>query len=489
MFDPDDSGDDALDSDGVRWCPPAQVATWGIWYDGPSPLNGTPEETLLWALSEPPSSKTLMALELIQPQLTQPHERVLAAVAWERQTSAATARMHAAVSTATTPEPGGLPEELLGAEVGLAMRKSADAAQALIAFSHAVVEQLPVMYELLAKADVTPQHARVLYDETADVDVDLVRKIDEQISPRAAKLTVPAFRRAVRRVVAALDPDLDRRRHEKAKRQDSGAKLYPGRNGMATVAVTMPTPDAVATLDEINRRAEALRVNDDDRTHGQRQVDAVHDAFFGRAGALTPKGGDGAAAPAPRRGRRADVVVTIDLNSLLGLRDFPGEMHGIGPVPAQAVRDLLQREGTTIRRLIYDPVKGVLLDLGKRYPVDGFLRELLDFRDVTCRFPGCTRNAIWCDGEHCEAFPEGQTSCANCGLMCRRHHNLKTHDGFSYDRPAPHTGETVWTTPLGFVYRQQPARYDPTGVDTGDTTFEGRRARSAIPDDSDPPTA
>ena len=464
-----------------------QTATWGLYYDGPSPLSASPEQALLWVLSEPPTAKTLAALELIQPRLTQPHERVLAAVAWERQMSAATARMHAAVSSATTPEPGGLPEELLGVEVGLALRKSTNAADALIAFSHSVVEQTPVMYGLLERGDVTPQHARVLYDETVDVDLELVRKVDEQISPRAAKLTVPAFRRLVRRAVAALDPDLDRRRHEKAKRDESGAKLYPGRNGMATVAVTMPTPDAVATLDEINRRAESLRQPDDDRTHGQRQVDALHDALFGPAGALTPKGGDGAATPAPRRGRRADIVVTIDFDSLIGWRDLPGEVHGIGPVPAQAVRDLLQREGTTIRRMVYDPVKGVLLDLGKRYPVDGFLRELLDFRDVTCRFPGCTRNALWCDAEHCKAFPDGETSCANCGLMCRRHHNHKTFDGFSYERPVPETGETVWTTPLGFVYRQQPASYDPTGADTGDTTFEGRRPRSEIPDDPDPP--
>jgi len=281
--------------------------------------------------------------------------------------------------------------------------------------------------------------------------------------------------------------DLDRRRHEKAKREETGAKLYPGRNGMATVAVTMPTPDAVATLDELNRRAEAMRAPDGGRTHGQRQVDALHDALFGAESALTPMGGDGAAAPAPRRGRRADVVVTIDFDSLIGWRDLPGDMHGIGPVPAQAVRDLLQREGTTIRRLIYDPRTGVMLDLGKRYPVDGFLRELLDFRDITCRFPGCTRNAIWCDGEHCEAFADGETSCANCGLMCRRHHNHKTFDGFAYERPVPQTGETIWTTPLGFVYRQHPASYSPSGADTGDTTFEGRRARSQIPDDPDPP--
>src|SRR3954452_21003958 len=144
--------------------------TWGVYYEGPSPLRGTPEQGLMWVLSEPPSAKTLAALELIQPQLTRPHERVLAAVAWERQMSSATARMHAAVSSATTPDPGGLPEELLGVEVGLAMRKSTNAADALISFSHSVVEQTPVMYGLLEQGDATPQHARVLYDETVDVD-------------------------------------------------------------------------------------------------------------------------------------------------------------------------------------------------------------------------------------------------------------------------------------------------------------------------------
>src|SRR4051812_11471084 len=202
----------------------AQTATWGLYYDGPSPLSASPEQALLWVLSEPPTAKTLAALELIQPQLTQPHERVLAAVAWERQMSAATARMHAAVSSATTPEPGGMPEELLGVEVGLAMRKSTNAADALIAFSHSVVEQTPVMFGLLEQGDVTPQHARVLYDETVDVDLELVRKVDEQISPRAAKLTVPAFRRLVRRAVAALDPDLDRRR---GTRRQSATRAAP----------------------------------------------------------------------------------------------------------------------------------------------------------------------------------------------------------------------------------------------------------------------
>ena len=83
--------------------------------------------------------------------------------------------------------------------------------------------------------------------------------------------------------------------------------------------------------------------------------------------------------------------------------------------------------------------------------------------------------------------------------MCRGHHNRKTHDGFDYVRPNPETGETVWTTPLGFVYRQAPVSYGPSGADTGDTTFEGLRGQAkprppereasppSCPDDPDPP--
>src|SRR3954454_14810769 len=157
---PDRQGEEPAGGDGA-----VQTATWGLYYDGPSPLSATPEQALLWVLSEPPSAKTLAALELIQPQLTRPHERVLAAVAWERQMSSATARMHAAVSSATTPDPGGLPEELLGVEVGLAMRKSTNAADALISFSHTVVDQLPVMFGPLERGDAPPQHAKVLSHE------------------------------------------------------------------------------------------------------------------------------------------------------------------------------------------------------------------------------------------------------------------------------------------------------------------------------------
>jgi hypothetical protein len=131
---------------------------------------------------------------------------------------------------------------------------------------------------------------------------------------------------------------------------------------------------------------------------------------------------------------------------------------------------MLTEPGTTLRRLVTDPVTGVLLDYGTtRYRPDTHLSGLTKARDVTCRYPGCTRNAIYCDDEHCDAFPHGSTSAGNVCQLCRRHHRRKTAGRFTYSRPDPHTGKTVWTTPLGFTYVQNPASYDESGPDPGDT--------------------
>jgi hypothetical protein len=235
---------------------------------------------------------------------------------------------------------------------------------------------------------------------------------------------------------------------------------------MARVAMTMPTDEAIATVGKINARADQLRTPDDDRTHGQRQVAAVQDAL-----ANAPEPGTG-----PVKFRKAgQVTAFIDLPTLLGLRDGIGELVGHGPVPAQMIRDLLTQPGSALRRLVYDPVSNTVLDYSvASYQPDDFLREILEVRDVTCRFPGCTANAAFCDCEHCQPFDQGgETSCANCGLMCRRHHNCKTHRQFRYRRPDPTTGETEWTTSLGFTYSQQPASYHPDGRDTGDTQQTG----------------
>lgn len=54
----------------------------------------------------------------------------------------------------------------------------------------------------------------------------------------------------------------------------------------------------------------------------------------------------------------------------------------------------------------------------------------LQIRDLTCTFPGCTRTAEHCDIDHITNHRPGNTTTANTGHLCRRHHNAKTHHGW-----------------------------------------------------------
>jgi hypothetical protein len=428
-------------------------------------LCGSLTERLEWVLEQVPSANTQAALEAMEATAKSTRERMLYAAAWERQLSATQARAMAAQVGATTPEANGpyANQEILDGELAGVLRRTDGSMAHALAFARRLRTALPVTFALLDSGDITLGHARAIEDLTETLDVDQAQTVDERVAERAATMTVNAFRRIVRQAVADIDAD-PRQRHERASR-GSGARLYPEPDGMCTLAVRMPATDGVATLDALNRQADALKTEDDTRTHGQRQVQALFDGVFGTSeGSLDASG-------KPRARRRNDVRVTIDWASLLGLREHPAELEGFGPVPAALVRSMLDEPGTTLRRLVFDPESGVLRDFGRtRYTPDAHMRGLIEARDVTCRYPGCPRAAVWCDTEHCDAYDDGgPTSCANCGLMCRKHHNRKTHDGYTYRRVDPETGETIWTTPLGFTYRQMPATYSPTGTDTGDT--------------------
>ncbi len=426
-------------------------------------LFGTVTERLETVLCMPPSSQTWQALEMIGRCTLDPIERILFMVGWDQQVNAANALMHAAVADATTATPD-LPPTDLDTEAALALRRSPEGMQSAKVFAHRLVATMPVMHQLMLDGKAGISYARVLEDQTLLLTDAQIAHVDENVSPRAATTTLAAFRRLVKRAVAAIDPDNARKRHERARKETSGARVHRREDGMSTVGVTMPTPQAVEVVNALNARADRLRVPDDPRTHGERQVEALRDAL-----ADAPVTGSGKV-----RSRRSAVVhAFIDLPALLGLRERPGEIAGHGPVPAQTIRDMLADDATVLHRLVHDPLTGNLRDYGvDTYEPDEQLRGIIETRDVTCRFPGCTRNAAWCDSEHCDPYDDGgPTSCANCGLMCRRHHNLKTHEGFRYRRTHPETGVTEWTTPLGFVYRQDAASYHPDGRDTGDTVM------------------
>ena len=69
-----------------------------------------------------------------------------------------------------------------------------------------------------------------------------------------------------------------------------------------------------------------------------------------------------------------------------------------------------------------------------------------------CVFPFCTRRART-DLDHRVPYPDGPTSTTNLAPLCRAHHRMKTHSGWTYE-PTATTDHGVptaftWTSPSG----------------------------------------
>lgn len=144
------------------------------------------------------------------------------------------------------------------------------------------------------------------------------------------------------------------------------------------------------------------------------------------------------------------INVIVDLPTLLGLANNPAELNGYGPIPASLARELAS--SNQWKRFITDPITGDLLEVGReRYQPPEALVDFIVARDKTCRFPGCRRAAELSDIDHAIPWDDGgNTSPANLGALCRRHHRLKTHGGWKIvSNP---DGSCTWTSPYGKEY-------------------------------------
>ncbi len=213
------------------------------------------------------------------------------------------------------------------------------------------------------------------------------------------------------------------------------------------------------------------------RTPGQPDDPAdAHSGADGDADVPEPSGG----CPGPGRcpavpvavAARPDIHVVIDAATLLGLAQNPAHVPGLGPIPAPLGR-ALAAQGRW--RLLLTDAGGLVAAVSSRtYAPGAAVARLVRAREATCRWPGCTRSSESCDLDHTIAFPQGATDPANLGPLCRRHHNLKTHHGYTLsnlpppddtqrepgnhdDRP-PGSLSTAWrwTTPAGLTHTRHP---------------------------------
>jgi hypothetical protein len=161
--------------------------------------------------------------------------------------------------------------------------------------------------------------------------------------------------------------------------------------------------------------------------------------------------------PGPAQARRGVVELTVPLDTLMGLKDQPGEIAGWGPVIADICRQIADRDPRASWRFaVLDPETGAVTHDGtlRRRP-GRVLRDRIVARDRRCRAPGCRVPASVCQVDHTwEHQHGGPTVERNLGSFCVHHHGQKTKGKVTVRQPRP--GHFVWVTALGHVHHTGP---------------------------------
>ena len=286
-----------------------------------------------------------------------------------------------------------LPREIQGVdeapreEISAALRLSSGSAQREIDVARALHVDMPALQRALESGDLSRTHARIIIDESAElrrlgIDRARVNALTERAIAYSELHTPAQLARHMRSEIVNVAP-LEAEIVHAAARGTRRVICYPEPDGMATILALLPVEAAQRVMNAINR---IVRAQDDERSTRKsarrevsedsksptedsksptsaeiqqfmRRTDLLEtrraDAFIllvedSAHRLMQPSGSDGellsrsATTLAQDREISAQINVTIDLPSLLGLADTPGELRGYGAISA----------GVVIRRLL-----------------------------------------------------------------------------------------------------------------------------------------
>jgi Domain of unknown function (DUF222) len=350
---------------------------------------------------------------------------------------------------------------------------------------------LPATFAALAAGEIDEPRAIALAEAVAHVAPELARRVEARLLPTATRLTVGGLRNRAVALLVELDPEGTDSRRTAAERA-ADVRVYPAPGeGMSTLAVDMPTPDALACRERADQLARMGKSDGDPRPIGQLRSRATVDLILRPWDTTRPP-------------VTAQLTVVVPLASLAGRSEAPGEVGG-QPITAAHLRELLAEldalglrapEGGSLTLAMTDSDGSLratctpeqLARLARRgcrdHPGGDCACPLLDrppatnsytptdaqklfvkTRDRTCRFPNCTRPVGLADCDHVIAHSAGgETCCTNLCCLCRSHHRLKTFaPGWEFVMDPD--GTLHVTTPAGIRHTvPPPGLIDPPGA-------------------------
>ncbi len=354
-------------------------------------------------------------------------------------------------------------ERAMATEVGLARHESPHRGARLLTLARALVDSHPELLALLESGDVNERRAELVVAETAHLALPDRCAADREIAsllvanPTWGDRTVTL---EARRVVYRIDETAAVRLRERA-RQQRHVTARTQADGTGQVAGVVADYHVSAIMSSLNERADLLKQQGDERTRAQIIADLFVERLTGQVVALsTPVA--------------IDLVMSAE--TLLADGCEPGEIPGVGPIPASIARKLVEaspEERTTVRRLFADTDHLIAMESTSR-GFTGLLRLFVTLRDRRCRTPWC--NAPIRHLDHVAEFADGGTTSEhNAQGLCESCNYAKedpgiTHQVISEDVIEAHT--TRVTTPSGASYDSRAP--SPPGADPRDRFIERR---------------
>ena len=398
------------------------------------------------------------------------------------------------------------------AELSATLVISHVAARRLVGEALELVHRLPRVWAHARVGRLPVWRARAIAGLTVDLSPDAVAHADRLLAATPARISTVHAHRLVDEARLYADPDRaaeDERIHLDGR----GVWLNPATTPAVTgVHMLLDTRDAHLLDQTLDRVAHDLRALGDTDTRDIRRATAVRiladpqHALDLMTGSTYGYGHPGPADPANRvdqdsaggagRVRKQapghTLYLHLTLAELVAATSGPaagvgvgvGVMERLGPATTDLIAAWLTSIGGPGSRASHPgrrtsgrsggaPSLTVrpVLDLASDRAVDRhdpppLLREQVLLRDAHCVFPGCHRDSRACDLDHVEPYlalghdgAPGQTRPSNLAPLCRTHHRVKTHGGWTYRRTADDAWE--WASPTGRTHVVRPASRRP----------------------------
>jgi hypothetical protein len=355
------------------------------------------------------------------------------------------------------------------AEVGAAMNISSRRASGQMRIAESLRDHLPLIAALYRRGLLSTRVVSTITWRTRLVTDDAVwALLDAALAQRAEKwgpLPEKTFIAAVDALVLKFDKAALLESGEVGRTRDFQVGYFDDEAGLTAVWGALQAADA-AVLDKKVAAMAATVCDADPRSVKERRADALGALANGNnhlvCACTSPACPARGTQPAPK----SSVVIHV-LTDQDALNAAQAVLAAADKVPAPASAGTAILSGTEV---MPTPLLAELLRTGAKLrplcppstePERGYrpsanLARHVRNRDLTCRFPGCTMPAEFCDIDHVIPYPLGATHPSNLACLCRKHHHLKTFWTGDWELTLQPDGAAIWTSPTGRTYTTHP---------------------------------